>query len=93
MPNGETVRFGGRTIGGYVPANGKLIELQFFARGKWRTFQTVRTDRIGRWGYTYRFDGTRRTVHFRFRANVPRETGYPYTSGRSTRVRVTVRGR
>lgn len=93
VPNGETVRFGGHAIGGYVPANGKLIELQFFARGRWRTFETVRTDPTGRWGYTYRFDGTRRTVRFRFRARVPPETGYPYITGRSRRVSVTVRGR
>jgi hypothetical protein len=93
VPNGETVRFRGQTIGGYVPANGKLIELQFFARGKWRTFETVRTDPSGRWGYSYRFDGTRGNVRFRFRAQVPRETGYPYITGRSRRVRVTVRGR
>ena len=91
--NGEAVGFRGRLRGGWVPAQGKLVEVQFYARGKWRTFATTRTDATGRWHYTYRFDGTRGIVRWRFRARIPREAGYPYTTGQSHRVRVTVRGR
>ena len=91
--NGEAVSFRGRLRGGWVPTQGKLVEVQFYARGKWRTFATTRTDPTGRWHYTYRFDGTRGIVRWRFRARIPREAGYPYTTGQSHRVRVTVRGR
>lgn len=90
--NGEAVTFRGRLQGGFVPSTGKLVELQFFARGSWRTFATTRSDGAGRWRYEYRFDGTRGTVRWRFRARIPREAGYPFTLGTSRRVRITVRG-
>ena len=48
--------------------------------------------KTGRWSYRYRFTATRGTVRYRFRARVPREAGFPYTSGASRRVPVTVRG-
>jgi hypothetical protein len=58
--NGEGVTFTGRLRSGFIPPAGKLMELQFFDRGKWRTFRTFTTDASsGRWSYTYRFDGTR----------------------------------
>ena len=91
--NGEPVTFAGRLRGGFVPAGGKLAELQFFDRGKWRTFRTLRAaPSDGRWSYTYRFDGTRGTRTYRFRLRIPRENGYPFSTGRSRRVAVTVRG-
>ena len=85
--------FRGKLRGGWIPYQGKLIEVQFHARRKWRTFATTRTDRTGRWAYRYHFTGTHGTIRYRFRARIPRETGYPYVTGRSHRVRVTVRGR
>jgi hypothetical protein len=91
--DGQAVTFRGKLRGGWIPYQGKLIEVQFYARGKWRTFATTRTDRTGRWAYRYRFTGTHGTIRYRFRARIPRETGYPYVTGRSHRVRVTVRGR
>jgi hypothetical protein len=91
--NGEGVTFTGRLRGGFLPPAGKLIELQFFDRGKWRTFRTFSADPSdGRWSYTYRFDGTRGTRTYRFRARIPKENGYPFSTGRSRRVAVTVRG-
>jgi hypothetical protein len=89
--NGDAVRFRGRIRGGHLPAR-KRVELQFFARGQWRTFASTRANRRGRWGYTYRFDGSRGTVRWKFRALITPETGYPYTTGRSRRQIVTVRG-
>jgi hypothetical protein len=89
--NGDAVRFRGRIRGGHLPAR-KRVELQFYARGKWRTFASTRAKRSGRWGYSYRFDGSRGTVRWRFRALITPETGYPYTAGRSRPVAVTVRG-
>jgi hypothetical protein len=91
--NGEPVTFSGRLRGGYLPGSGKLLELQFFDRGKWRTFRTFRADpSSGRWSYTYRFDGTRGTRRYRFRLRIPKENGYPYSTGGSRRTAVTVRG-
>jgi hypothetical protein len=90
--NGEPVTFAGRLRGGWVPAAGKLVEVQFFARGRWRTFATTRADTNGRWRYEYRFDGTRGTVRWRFRARIPLEVAYPFTAGTSRPVAVTVHG-
>jgi hypothetical protein len=90
--NGEAVAFTGRLDGGHVPDGGKLIDLQAYYRGRWRTFATPRTDPRGHWSYRYRFGATRGTVRYRFRARVPREAAYPYEAGYSRRVVVTVRG-
>ncbi len=90
--NGETVRFHGRLKTGRIPQDGKLVEVQVWVRGKWRTFATARAGRHGSWSYDYRFDGTRGRQVYRFRAKVPPETGYPFAAGRSRIVRVHVRG-
>ncbi len=91
--NGQVVTFSGRLRGGGIPAQGKLIALQAFTRGRWRPFATVRADaRTGRWAYPYRFDGTRGLVRYRFRARVLKEATYPYSTGTSGRRRVVVRG-
>jgi len=91
--NGEAVTFAGKLRGRFLPPAGKLMELQFFDRGKWRTFRTFRAaPSDGSWSYTYRFDGTRGTRTYRFRVRIPKENGYPYSTGRSRRVAVTVRG-
>jgi hypothetical protein len=90
--NGETVTFRGRLRGAHVPRGGKLVELQALVRGRWRTFATARTDRVGKWRYSYRFDGTRGRQTYRFRAQLPRESTYPYETGHSRRISVTVVG-
>jgi hypothetical protein len=90
--NGEAVSFNGRLVGQHVPDGGKLIDLQAYYRGGWRTFATPRTDSRGRWFYRYRFGATRGTVRYRFRARIRREAAYPYELGYSRRVVVTVRG-
>lgn len=90
--NGESVRFHGRIKTGRIPKDGKIVEVQVWVRGKWRTFATTRAGRRGMWSYGYRFDGTRGNQTYRFRARVPRETGYPFATGRSGVVRVRVHG-
>lgn len=90
---GEYVTFRGRLKAGPVPAEGKLVELQVWARERWRTFATTRARAgDGRWSYRYRFDSTRGKITYRFRARIRRETAYPYHAGKSRRVRVTVQG-
>jgi hypothetical protein len=93
LRNGESVRFSGRLRGRPIPEGGKLIDLQAFYRGKWRTFATPRTDADGRWWFRYRFEATSGLVRYRFRARIRREVAYPYELGYSRVVEVTVRGR
>jgi hypothetical protein len=90
--NGETVLFSGRIRSRPVPSTGKLIEIQAFFRGRWRTISTTRSDSEGRWQFNYRFGGTFGRVRYRFRALLPVESGYPYTTGTSKTVRVLVIG-
>lgn len=90
--NGDAVRFQGR-VRGRMPESGKLLQLQAYSRGTWRTFATPRASRrTHRWHYWYRFSATRGVVRYRFRAVVPTEAGFPYVRGASHSVRVTVRG-
>lgn len=91
--NGDAVHFSGKLKGGQVPANGKLIDLQAFYRGRWRTFALPRTDLSGRWRHRYEFGATSGLVDYRFRARLPREDGYPFDAGQSREVKVAVSGR
>lgn len=90
--NGDTAAFRGTVTTGRIPATGKLVEMQVLSRGKWRTFATTRTGKKGTWRHNYRFDGTNGRVTYRFRARVPRESGYPFVTGDSRSIRVRVRG-
>jgi hypothetical protein len=92
LQNGQSVRFIGRLLARPVPDGGKLVDLQAFYRGKWRTFAVPRTDSDGRWALNYRFEATHGLVRYRFRARIRREAAYPYELGYSRTVGVTVRG-
>lgn len=90
--NGDEILFRGR-VRGMVPRAGKLVQLQAYSRGTWRTFATPRARASShRWRYRYRFSATRGLVRYRFRASLPPESGFPYVRGSSRRLRVTVRG-
>jgi hypothetical protein len=90
--NGQGVLFSGQVRTRPLPTAGKLIEVQAFFRGRWRTFSTTRADRRGRWRFRYRFGGTVGRVVYRFRVRLPREGGYPFATGRSRVITVTVIG-
>ncbi|MDT7784340.1 MAG: hypothetical protein QOF58_2759, partial [Pseudonocardiales bacterium] len=90
--NGEPVTFTGEVATGPIPATGKLVELQYRDRGSWRTFRSIHTDAAGNWSFEYRFTGTRGTQRYKFRARLPRESGYAYAKGASRPVRVSVKG-
>ena len=49
--------------------------------------------RRGSWRSAYRFRRTRGLIRYRFRARLPREGSYPFATGTTKSVRVTVRGR
>ncbi len=91
--NGEEVRFHGRLKGRQTGETGKLLHLQVYTRGRWSTFATPRASRdTGLWSQPYRFSATRGLVRYRFRVLIPREASFPYETGRSRSVGVTVRG-
>jgi hypothetical protein len=84
------VRFSGRVLGGPIPARGKLLVLQAFERGRWRTFKSARSDRRGGWVSRYRFTRSARGRSFRIRVVARREARYPYSLGWSRTIRVRV---
>jgi hypothetical protein len=92
LRNGQQVTFTGRVRSRPLPESGKLIEIQAYFRGRWRTISTVRTDRAGRWRFPYRFGATLGRVTYRFRAQLPVEGGYPFVSGHSRVAKVVVIG-
>ncbi len=90
---GRTTLFAGRVLGGFIPAGGKIVQLQYrLPRASWSPFRDpIYTDRAGRWrlrvpigiyaaGYTYRF-----------RALLPAQAGWPYRRSVSTVQISTVR--
>jgi len=90
--NGQSVTFSGRVRTRPIPEPGKLVEVQAYFRGRWRTISTTRTNPQGNWRFRYRFGATTGVVRYRFRALLSREGGYPFSTGRSRVVAVTVRG-
>jgi hypothetical protein len=88
-PHGR-IRLSGRLRGGYVPARGRVLDLQALVRGSWRPFETVRTSGRGRFSATYRFTSGERGT-FRIRVRVRPSSDYPFTLGYSRAVRVRVR--
>jgi hypothetical protein len=92
LRNGQQVLFTGRVRTRPLPSVGKLVEMQAYFRGRWRTFSTVRAGTAGGWRFPYRFGGTVGRVTYRFRARLPSEGGYPFVTGHSRVVRVVVMG-
>jgi len=90
--NGESVLFSGRVRSRPLPANGKLVEMQAYFRGRWRTFSTLRSDNSGRWRFRYRFGATLGRVTYRFRVRLPSEAGYLFVRGKSPVAKVVVLG-
>lgn len=93
LVNGQSVRFKGRLPGKPIPAGGKLVALQARVGRQWRTFATPRANANGVFKHRYRFTATTGLRRYVFRALVAREAAYPYETGVSRRVYVTVRGR
>jgi hypothetical protein len=91
VARGGRVKFRGRLKGGHIPRRGVLVSLQGFQGGfGWRTFKTVRA-RHGRFTGSYRFVRAAPGARIRFRATVREQATYPWATGRSRPVSVTVR--
>jgi hypothetical protein len=92
LHNGKAVHFAGRLRSLPAPLAGKLVELQVVLSGRWQTFRTVRTGPAGAWRVPYRFRRSCGVVRYRFRARLPAEAGYPFVTGVTRVVVVSVRG-
>lgn len=91
---GQTIVFSGRLRGRPIPKGGKVLELQAYDGGRWRSFpQVVTSTKSGRWMTKLRFERTRGIYTYKIRARVFRDASYPYETGVSRTVKVTVRGR
>ena len=83
-----TIILTGNVLGGYISSTGKVVELQVYYFGKWRVFETLRTEPSGHYTGFYNFLGGFGT--FRFRTRVRSENDYPYALGYSNPVAVRV---
>jgi hypothetical protein len=92
VTQGGRVRFSGRLglRSASVPRGGKLVDLQAFDRGRWRTFATARArGSKGAWRSAYRFGNS--PGDYRVRLRIRREDVFPYDLGYSRSVTVRVR--
>jgi hypothetical protein len=87
---GGTIRLSGRLKGVPLPKSGKVVDLQAYDAGRWRTFDTVRARRGARYTARYHFLRAPPGRTFQFRARVRRDDSYPYYLGYSRRARVRV---
>jgi hypothetical protein len=76
--------------GAAMPADGKVVQLQFRLPGlPWSEFRSVRTGPGGRFRYAYRFsDDDSRGARFQFRAYAPAQAGWPFEPAGSLPVSV-----
>ncbi len=86
LRNGQAARFAGRLLGGFVPRDGRELELQGYnpLKGRWQPVRTqgLRTSRTGRWHTAYRFTSTiGATVTYRFRVRVAPRPDHPVRRG------------
>jgi hypothetical protein len=84
------IRFGGRLLGGPVPAGGKQLVLEArSAGGHWVEFHVIRgrSGDGGRFRFAYRFH-LPGPVHYEFRVLCEAEADYPFAAGSSNVVEV-----
>jgi hypothetical protein len=91
------VTLSGRVLPGpaRIPARGKLVTVQYLERasGRWQPALVTRTDARGHFEARYRFRYISAEARIRLRATALPEAGWPYASGSSAPVTVTVHGR
>lgn len=89
---GPPVVFRGKVASGgaTMPADGKVVQLQFRLPGlPWSEFRSVRTGPGGHFRYAYRFsDDDSRGARFQFRAYAPAQAGWPFEPAGSLPVSV-----
>ena len=87
----HSIHFSGRLLGGSIPKGGKLlvVEARRHRGGRWLKFDIVRTDALGRYSGTYRFEFLG-PGHYELRVLSEAESDYPFATGWSRVVRVRV---
>ena len=88
---GELFAFRGRLAGGYIPPERNYLQIKIFYDGKWRTIETVRTNRNGTFSYPYAFAQGTEHHTYRFLATIHYSSTYPFLANESHEVRVRVR--
>lgn len=89
--NGQTVRFSGSVGRDGLPSRGVLVTLEATYGGdRWKQFKVARTTKGGRFAASYRFTSTSTRTRYRFRARVAKQGQYPFETGVSRAVPVTV---
>ena len=86
---GGTIRISGRVLGGYIP-KGKLLRLRIGVGGLRGTVGIPSITSRGRFHTTWRFSSGHGVVHYWFSVSTLNEADYPFASGSSRRVYVTV---
>jgi hypothetical protein len=84
--NGRSITYRGRVYGGYIPARGLPLDVQYRDGHRWRTFDQVTAHAPdGRFVYHYRFKRTTVPIVYRFRVAIPAAgvSGYPYAPAAS----------
>jgi hypothetical protein len=92
LRNGQTLTMRGQLGSPPFPKRGALVELQAYRETGWQTFGTVDTNRRGRFSFRYTFSRTSGVQHYLLRARVPKQPDYPFESGASDPIKVTVAG-
>jgi hypothetical protein len=97
LRTGDRIHLRGRVSPGpaRITGGGKLVTIQYFERasGHWRPALVARTDAAGRFDARYRFRYVTGEAHIRLRATALPEADWPYASGSSAPLTVTVDGR
>ncbi len=71
---------------------GRVVKVQArIGRRRWQVFRTDRANGGCRFRARYKLRFTRHASHYRFRALVPQQRGYPFERGRSRTVKVKLR--
>ena len=87
---GHDLRFSGQVYGGYIPAGGASVQLQYRAKGSpvgWEPFgNPVNTNSDGRWSVTVRLYTGAAGYTYQFNALLGAQTGWPWTSATSNAV-------
>ncbi len=81
--------FRGALAGGYIPPERTVVQMEIFFSGRWRTIETLRTNRRGRFAYGYAFSSGAGSSYL-FRAAIQYSRTYPFLASASRPVRVRV---
>lgn len=90
LDNGHPVRFWGRLPGPKAGGNVVVLQANVVGSNRWITFRKATAGPGGKFHASYNFTSTTRSTHYRFRAVVPLQAGYPWVEGSSNPVKVLV---